>query len=146
MRPLKMPKDIDDVKTNLIGPFSGRQLLGLGLAAAAFWVCLQYLRQYLPSDICICVCMIVAVPALAFGFLPPSMLQGMHAEQYAWVILYYNILRPVNRKYKTKNAWDGIHATFVQRERTKRKLLIKSRTRAERKKAKAFNASLQGVR
>ena len=143
---IKMPKDLDNIKSNLIGPFSLRQLIGLGISAAAVWVCWKALRAYLSLDICLFICMLIAAPALAVGFIPPSVLQGLYPEQYAWQMLYYNFLRPNRRKYKTKNAWDSTCTAYSKRVREKQQLEIKSRTRKQKKEAKAFNASLKGVR
>ena len=117
MQALKMPKDIDDMPAAAIGPFTMRQVIGL----------------------------MTAIPALAIGFVPKSMLQGLYMEQFALMWLKYNVLRPTRRKYKIENPYDSICKTYAKREKQKQQLAVDKRSRAEKKKAKKFSESLKGV-
>ena len=146
MMTLKMPKDLDNVKTNLIGPFSLRQIIGLGFSAGIVFVVWTFLKDVIPSDFCIGICTIVCAPFLAIGFLPPSMMQGLYAEQFVWLIVKYNVLRPVRRKYKTVNFHDQLRQEIMLEEKARKMAQIKARTKAEKKAAKKFNNSLKGIK
>ena len=145
MQALKMPKDIDDMPAAAIGPFTSRQVIGLALGAGTIALVWMFVRPYLSMDLCIGICVVTAVPALAIGFVPKSMLQGLYMEQFALMWLDYNVLRPTRRKYKVENPYDNFCKTYAKREKQKRQLAIDKRSRAERKKMKKFNASIKGI-
>lgn len=145
MQALKMPKDIDDMPAAAIGTFTLRQVIGLALGAGTIALVWMFVRPYLSMDLCIGICVVTAVPALAIGFVPKSMLQGLYMEQFALMWLDYNVLRPTRRKYKVENPYDNICKTYAKREKQKRQLAIDKRSRAERKKMKKFNDSIKGI-
>lgn len=145
MQALKMPKDIEDMPAAAIGPFTLRQVVGLILGGGIITLVWIFVKPYLSMDLCIGLCVLTAIPALAIGFVPKSMLQGLYMEQFALMWLNYNVLRPTRRKYKVENPYDNICKTYAKKEKQKRQLAIDKRSRAEKKKMKKFNASLKGV-
>lgn len=145
MQALKMPKDIDDMPAAAIGPFTMRQVIGLILGGGIITLVWIFIKPYLSMDLCIGICVVTAIPALAIGFVPKSMLQGLYMEQFALMWLKYNVLRPTRRKYKIENPYDSICKTYAKREKQKQQLAVDKRSRAEKKKTKKFSESLKGV-
>lgn len=143
---LKMPKDLGDIKSNLIGPFTGRQLVGVAGAAVSVYVVWTFLKPVIPMDVCLGICLLVAVPFLAIGWIPKSMLTGLTPEQYALMMLEYNVLRPVKRKYKTENMWEAPLRDMKAKEKKKRNAAIAKRSKKEKAAAKKFNESIKGVK
>ena len=103
---VKMPKDLDNIQAKQIGPFTWRQLIGLGVGGATIYCIWAGLKNFISGDVCLILCIIAAIPFLAIGFLPKSIMQNLYAEQFAAMIIKYNILRPPVRKYKTVNTYD----------------------------------------
>lgn len=142
---MKIPEDLSKIKSNLIGPFSLRQLICIGVAAPLVFLVIKYLAPYVGQDLCIVLCMIVAAPALAVGFCPREYLQNLYFEQFIKMMFTYNVLRPTHRKYKTQNSYKYIFDEYDKAQNEKQEKQIKSRSRAERKAAKKINESIKGV-
>lgn len=69
---VKMPKDLDNIQAKQIGPFTWRQLIGLGVGGATIYCIWAGLKNFITGDVCLILCIIAAIPFLAIGFLPTS--------------------------------------------------------------------------
>ena len=141
-----MPKDLDNIQAKQIGPFTWRQLIGLGVGGATIYCIWAGLKNFISGDVCLILCIIAAIPFLAIGFLPKSIMQNLYAEQFAAMIIKYNILRPPVRKYKTVNTYDTLRNEILAEEKEKAQESQKKLSRKEKRKRKKFNESIKGVR
>lgn len=143
---VKMPKDLDNIQAKQIGPFTWRQLIGLGVGGATIYCIWAGLKNFISGDVCLILCIIAAIPFLAIGFLPKSIMQNLYAEQFAAMIIKYNILRPPVRKYKTTNTYDTLCNEILAEEKEKAQESQKKLSRKEKREREKFNASVKGVR
>lgn len=143
---VKMPKDLDNIQAKQIGPFTWRQLIGLGAGGATIYCIWAGLKNFISGDVSLILCIIAAIPFLAIGFLPKSIMQNLYAEQFAAMIIKYNILRPPVRKYKTVNTYDTLRNEILAEEKEKAQESQKKLSRKEKRELKKFNASVKGVR
>lgn len=143
---VKMPKDIDNIQAKQIGPFTWRQLIGLGVGGATIYCIWAGLKNFISGDVCLILCIIAAIPFLAIGFLPKSIMQNLYAEQFAAMIIKYNILRPPVRKYKTVNTYDTLRNEILAEDKEKAQESQKKLSRKEKRERKKFNESIKGVR
>lgn len=143
---VKMPKDLDNIQAKQIGPFTWRQLIGLGVGGATIYCIWAGLKNFIFGDVCLILCIIAAIPFLAIGFLPKSIMQNLYAEQFAAMIIKYNILRPPVRKYKTVNTYDTLRNEILAEDKEKAQESQKKLSRKEKRERKKFNASVKGVR
>lgn len=141
-----MPKDLDNIQAKQIGPFTWRQLIGLGVGGATIYCIWAGLKNFITGDVCLILCIIAAIPFLAIGFLPKSIMQNLYAEQFAAMIIKYNILRPPVRKYKTVNTYDTLRNEILAEEKEKAQESQKKLSRKEKREREKFNASVKGVR
>lgn len=143
---VKMPKDLDNIQAKQIGPFTWRQLIGLGVGGATIYCIWAGLKNFITGDVCLILCIIAAIPFLAIGFLPKSIMQNLYAEQFAAMIIKYNILRPPVRKYKTVNTYDTLRNEILAEDKEKAQESQKRLSRKEKRERKKFNESIKGVR
>ena len=143
---VKMPKDLDNIQAKQIGPFTWRQLIGLGVGGATIYCIWAGLKNFITGDVCLILCIIAAIPFLAIGFLPKSIMQNLYAEQFAAMIIKYNILRPPVRKYKTANTYDTLRNEILAEEKEKAQESQKKLSRKEKREREKFNASVKEVR
>lgn len=143
---VKMPKDLDNIQAKQIGPFTWRQLIGLGVGGATIYCIWAGLKNFISGDVCLILCIIAAIPFLAIGFLPKSIMQNLYAEQFAAMIIKYNILRPPVRKYKTVNSYDTLRNEILAEDKEKAQESQKKLSRKEKRERKKFNESIKGVR
>lgn len=143
---VKMPKDLDNIQAKQIGPFTWRQLIGLGVGGATIYCIWAGLKNFITGDVCLILCIIAAIPFLAIGFLPKSIMQNLYAEQFAAMIIKYNILRPPVRKYKTVNTYDTLRNEILAEDKEKAQESQKKLSRKEKRERKKFNESIKGVR
>lgn len=143
---VKMPKDLDNIQAKQIGPFTWRQLIGLGVGGATIYCIWAGLKNIISGDVCLILCIIAAIPFLAIGFLPKSIMQNLYAEQFAAMIIKYNILRPPVRKYKTVNTYDTLRNEILAEDKEKAQESQKKLSRKEKRERKKFNESIKGVR
>lgn len=143
---VKMPKDLDNIQAKQIGPFTWRQLIGLGVGGATIYCIWSGLKNFISGDVCLILCIIAAIPFLAIGFLPKSIMQNLYAEQFAAMIIKYNILRPPVRKYKTVNTYDTLRNEILAEDKEKAQETQKKLSRKEKQEREKINASVKGVR
>lgn len=143
---VKMPKDLDNIQAKQIGPFTWRQLIGLGVGGATIYCIWAGLKNFISGDVCLILCIIAAIPFLAIGFLPKSIMQNLYAEQFAAMIIKYNILRPPVRKYKAVNTYDTLRNEILAEDKEKAQESQKKLSRKEKRERKKFSESIKGVR
>ena len=143
---VKMPKDLDNIQSKQIGPFTWRQLIGLGVGGATIYCIWAGLKNFITGDVCLILCIIAAIPFLAIGFLPKSIMQNLYAKQFAAMIIKYNILRTTVRKYKTVNTYDTLRNEILAEDKEKAQESQKKLSRKEKRERKKFNESIKGVR
>lgn len=143
---VKMPKDLDNIQAKQIGPFTWRQLIGLGVGGATIYCIWSGLKNFISGDVCLILCIIAAIPFLAIGFLPKSIMQNLYSEQFAAMIIKYNILRPPVRKYKTVNTYDTLRNEILAEDKEKAQETQKKLSRKEKQEREKINASVKGVR
>lgn len=146
MQPIKMPKDLDNIKSSVVAGFTLRQALSFVVAVVTIIVVWTHIRPIVSGNICIGICIAAAGPALAIGFLPKEEMQGLYAEQYFAMIVKYNVLRPVVRRYKTVNYYDTLRNEILEDEKKAKQLNQKKLTRKEMREQKKFNESIKGIR
>ena len=134
------------IQAKQIGPFTWRQLIGLGVGGATIYCIWAGLKNFISGDVCLILCIIAAIPFLAIGFLPKSIMQNLYAEQFAAMIIKYNILRPPVRKYKTVNTYDILRNENLAEDKEKAQETQKKLSRKEKREREKFNASGKGVR
>lgn len=100
---IKIPKEINSYEAKLLGPFTTRQTVCvIGLAAAALFV-YNLTSPYIGQDNATSLCFISAAPYALCGWVKPY---GMHFEEYLACILQCVIVKPMRRKYQTKNYYE----------------------------------------
>ena len=143
---IKMPKELDSIRSNVVAGLTLRQMICFAAAAVTVYLIWRYAKPILPSGTAPLLCMATAAPFLAMGFIPKDQLQGLYPEQFAIMMLEYNVLRPVVRKYKTVNFYDTLRNEILEDEKQEKQLNQKKLTRKEEREKKKFNASIKGVR
>lgn len=93
----KMPKDIRAYKTKLIGPFTARQLLCIGVMIIVDFMLynLVVIPLHLSSDLVIYGLIFIDLPIAAFGWAEVS---GMPLEIYLRDVVLKQFLAPIKRK------------------------------------------------
>lgn len=100
-----IPKEIKDFQEKLVFGLTGRQLVSVILALVVCVPTYIWGRPYLGDDLASWICILVAVPSLAFGFYTKN---GMTFEQYMKAILRFNFVLPMERRYKVENFFEEI--------------------------------------
>lgn len=96
----EVPRDIRKYKTTVMGPFSIRQTILIGVVVFIDISLYSLVRDTISLDNCrslIWAYFFIDVPILAFSFEP----QGVSMEKFLKQIIYYNFLLPAKRKAKT---------------------------------------------
>lgn len=104
---ITIPKEVTKYETKLIGNFTARQTVCIIFMVLLCVGGYNLMINFLPQDTVLAVCMVLASPFAACGWIKPY---GMHFEDYAKIMLFSNILAPKNRKYKVENTFDLIVA------------------------------------
>ena len=100
---VEIPKDIRQYEAKLIGPFTLRQTIFF-VAGCAFAIPTFNIVYHISTmDVAAFMCMIVATPFLAFGWVK---VYGMPLEKFIKTAFISNVLSPKHRKYKTENTFD----------------------------------------
>lgn len=110
---IEIPKDINKYEAKLIGPFSTRQAACFALAALITVPTFLGLSQALPRDLCMIICIILAMPFILVGWIKPY---GMKFEQFMKTAFISNVLAPAKRLYMTDNMFDYIDEEKVTYE------------------------------
>lgn len=100
---IEIPKDIRKYESKFIGPFTLRQTICVGIAAACSITIYNTVGKLLIQDMRAPLCFIAAAPALLAGWYKPY---GLPLEKFLKVIIVTMILAPTKRLYKTANIYD----------------------------------------
>lgn len=130
---IQIPKDIRTYDAKLIGPFTTRQTICVGIGSLLAIIAYNTIGQFVSQDLRIFICLVVVLPALLAGWVKPY---GMPFEKYALVILTTHILAPKYRKYKTINAFEMKTPEEKEAELERRKEIIKANEKYRRSKKK----------
>lgn len=98
-----IPKDIRKFKTKFALGFTLREFVCI-LIAGAVSLFIYNIQKLWTSEPVLDLCVFCIIP-LAFGFIPPSMLQGLTLEQYLKSTFVNNYLSPKHRVYKRENPY-----------------------------------------
>lgn len=101
MLEIRVTKEIRDFEPKVIGPFTFRQLICLGIGSPIVYFILKYFSPIVTVDIAAFFCFPVAALAYLIGWYEPY---GMKTEKFIRSIFVNRILAPSHRKYKTVNA------------------------------------------
>lgn len=99
-------KDVGHFESKLIGPFTTRQTIFVGAAAAIDIIVFNILKA-IGTDMasCIAVCGLISVPFIACGYIKPY---GMKMEEFLYQYYIYKICAPSIRKYETHTCLDDM--------------------------------------
>lgn len=100
-----IPKEIKDFKEKIVFGLTLRQLIAAVLTLGICVPTYIFGRKYLGDELASWVCILVAVPSVAFGFFKQN---GMNFEQYAWAVIKSSVLVPTQRKYKSENFFEEL--------------------------------------
>lgn len=94
---VKVPKDILKYKTRLVGPFTSRQILFLGIALAfdVLFYKLAYQPLGMPVEFLFYVILFLDIPIMAFGYCTPM---DLPLEKYLKILVQTKFLAPSRRK------------------------------------------------
>lgn len=146
MLQMQIPKEINDIETKIIGPFTLRQTICGGLGIFAIYNIHRFVGPIVGGDQVILFDILTALPFAAVGFIPTSMLQGMHFEEYVAKILFTMFLAPAKRKYKTDNTkqvYFDVQEEEIEAERINAE---KNMTKAQKRAAKKFRRSVKDIK
>ncbi len=119
---IRVPKDIRKYKTKIVGPFTARNIVGLGIGLACGGLSFAILKSA-PSDVKLFVVMIFAIPGILIGW---ANFYGMPFEEYAKVAIINNFLTPQKILYKTKNEFDVPAPNVSNKKKKKEKFKSKN--------------------
>ena len=97
---IEMSKDIRDFEPKIIGPFTTRQLICIGIGAA---MGLPFLLVPLPMEVRCILAILLASPGVVCGYLK---FYGVYAEKFFLHFLLPIYINPQKRIYKTENSYD----------------------------------------
>ena len=105
---IRITKEIGNFKPKLLGPFTTRQVICLGIGVPVCMYIFQATSPYLPGDIPGFLCAIPGGIAWLFGWYEPY---GMPTEKFIQSVFVNIFLAPTHRRYKTKN----MHEEFLHK-------------------------------
>lgn len=120
---IEINEDVRKYKTKLIGPFTTRQVICLILGSITIVGIAQYLKPILTSDLTTFICMVVAVPFMAVGWIEPY---GMKMEDFARTAFISLALAPSIRKFEHTNSYNAQIRNGRKKKKTKISKKIKS--------------------
>ena len=119
---VKVPKDIRKYQTKIVGPFTGRNVIGLAIGLAGGGL-IYTLCKGAVSDVKIFGAMVGAIPGIAIGWIN---LHGMPFEQYAKIAFVNTFLIPRKIVYKTNNIFDVKEPVDPKAQKKKKKYVCKN--------------------
>lgn len=102
---IEIPADIKEYEPKVLGPFSGRALIGIIGVVVTSIVGFFILDTFLDNGLRIIIPLIFDLPWVLFGYYKPY---GMKFEDYFKSQLYTTIIPPKRRVYKTENLYEQI--------------------------------------
>lgn len=117
----KTQKDVGNFQSKLIGPFTARQTVFVGIGVIIDIFVYSILKGTgLDINSIIPVCFIVMVPFIALAYIHPY---GMKCEEFLYQYYIYHIAAPPVRKYETHTALDDIPEKLSKEEQKVQKRL-----------------------
>lgn len=113
MLEIRVTKEIRDFEPKVIGPFTFRQLICLGIGSPIVYFILKYFSPLVTVDIAAFLCFPVAAIAYLIGWYEPY---GMKTEKFVRSIFINRILAPAHRKYKTVNTHEALIQELTELE------------------------------
>ena len=113
MLEIRVTKEIRDFEPKVIGPFTFRQLICLGIGSPIVYFILKYFSPLVTVDIAAFLCFPVAAIAYLIGWYEPY---GMKTEKFIRSIFINRILAPAHRKYKTVNTHEALIQELAELE------------------------------
>lgn len=98
---IRINKEIGEYEAKIIGPFTMRQCICLGIGLPVCYYIFKFLTPILTIDVAGLFCTIPGVIAYAFGWARPY---GMKMEEFIHSVFVNRVLAPSIRKYKTENT------------------------------------------
>ena len=112
---VKIPQDIRKYKTKIVGPFTGRNIVGLALALGCGGG-VYYALKGSVSDVRMFAAMVCAIPGILLGW---ANFYAMPFEQFAKVAFTNTFLVPKRILYKTKNEFEEKPTTDKKAQKKK---------------------------
>lgn len=113
MLEIRVTKEIRDFEPKVIGPFTFRQVICLGIGSPIVYFILKYFSPLVTVDIAAFLCFPVAAVAYLIGWYEPY---GMKTEKFIRSIFITRILAPAHRKYKTVNTHEALIQELTELE------------------------------
>jgi hypothetical protein len=137
---IKIPKDLSNYKTKIIGNFTLRQVIcfggGLVLGFGSYFLLTIYCN--VNSDLASWALILLCMPLFAFGIVEKN---GMPLEKYIKCIIDNRIIAAYKRPYKQTNIYDyaqsyGLRSEQIEQEKEKKLHSVSSRSRKQKKQSK----------
>lgn len=112
---VQIPKDIRKYEAKLVGPFTLRQLIAFIVGCVIAYFTYKVMSSLNLKEHAVPMCMLLASPALAMGYVKPY---GMPMERFLQTAFITTVLAPAERKYKTKNTFK--YAAIKQKAQSKK--------------------------
>ena len=132
--------DITEDKAKVVGPLSFEQLLGVGIAAALFWITHKLIEMLIPGSVfSYIIAFIPAAIPFAIAFLPEWV--GMPIQDWIQLQLYY-YSSPKIRSFTTHNVLVQDMDKFYQEEAKEAAKQTESQPKGKKKKNKVQNVQV----
>jgi len=114
----KTQKDVGNFESKLVGPFTARQFIFIGIGTALDVLIYMFLSA-LNMDInsIIPFCFFAMVPFIALAYIKPY---GMKFEEFVYEYYIYHIVAPPVRRYETHTALDDYKENLSPKEKKER--------------------------
>ena len=146
MLEVKIPQEIRKYEAKMVGPFTARQTICLGIAALSGWLLYNALKDVLSKTGIIGMVICVGMIAGLFGWAKPY---GMTFEKFIGKMIFAVILSPAKRYFKSGQTIKDIEKAASKAEE-KELTISKDMTREEKRKVKKAiaerNRNMQKVR
>lgn len=99
---IEIPQDIRKYKTKLVGPFTGRNIIGLVIGLALGGLAMT-LCKALPGDMKYFIMLVAALPGICIGWIS---FHSIPFERFVGIFIKNTFLMPKVLKYQTKNIYN----------------------------------------
>lgn len=99
---IEIPPEVRQYQEKLVGGLTARQIIAVAVTLAVCVPLFWFGRKAIPDDVLGWIVIVVALPLGGIGFFK---FNGMSAEKFLKIILYFEFLFPQKRKYRSKNAF-----------------------------------------
>lgn len=120
-------KDIQSYKPKFIGPFTLRNLAGIGLSLAIGLPTFFFLNQYFIKTFSFFISALLATPICACGFCE---IYGLPLEKFIYTVIKTFLFSPRQRKFKINNYYEQLflelHEPHDYKKKIKRNKTVES--------------------